>query len=99
MIRKLALTTTLLTLALPAIAHAAPRMEFALQDDDVFVSERSMSREKGLDHAAALGVKRIRVNVLWARTLTTDESAHPPPASGPQYDFSAIDALQADAAD
>src|SRR4051812_37898498 len=98
MIRKLALTTTLLTLALPAVAHAAPRMEFALQDDDVFVTERYMTREKGLEHAAALGAKRIRVNVLWARTLTTDESAHTPPANGAQYDFSAVDALQLAAA-
>src|SRR3954447_16659414 len=98
MIRKLALTTTLITLALPAAAHAASRMEFALQDDDVFVTERYMSREKGLQHAAALGAERIRANVLWARTLTTNENARRPPKGGPQYEFSAVDALQAAAA-
>src|SRR3954469_4205119 len=99
MIRKLALTTTaLLMLALPAAAHAAPRMEFALQDDDVFVAERYMPREQALDHAAALGTKRIRVNLLWARLLTSDASDRTPPAGGPQYNFTQIDALQAAAA-
>src|SRR5689334_14037898 len=97
MIRKLALTTTLLTLLLGATAHAAPGMEFALQDDDVFVHENAMTREKGLDHAVALGAKRIRVNLLWARTLTSDESARTAPKHL-EYDFSAVDALQAAAA-
>ena len=98
MTRKLALFTTLLTLALPAVAQAAPGMEFALQDDDVFVEQRWMARETALEHAADLGTKRIPVNVLWARTLTTDAHHKTPPANGPQYDFSRIDALQADAA-
>jgi hypothetical protein len=97
MIRKLALSTTLLSLALPAVAHAAPGMEFALQDDDVFVAQHYMTREKGLDHAVALGTKRIRVNLLWARLLTTDASHRTPPAHGPEYNFTQIDAL-ADAA-
>jgi hypothetical protein len=96
--RKLALTTLLLTLALPAAAHAAPRMEFALQDDDVFVEQRWMTRHTALEHAAELGTKRIRVNVLWARVLTTDAAHRTAPARGPQYDLSRIDALQADAA-
>ena len=98
MIRKLALSTTLLTLALPAVAHAAPGMEFALQDDDVFVEQRWMTRDTALEHAAHLGTKRIRVNILWSRTLTSDPTHKTAPADGPQYDFSRIDALQAAAA-
>ena len=90
MTRKLALLTTLLTLlALPAVAQAAPGMEFALQDDDVFVEQRWMTRDAALEHAADLGTKRIRVNILWSRLLTTDAEHKTPPAAGPQYDFSA----------
>src|SRR4051794_28824837 len=95
MIRKLALATTLLTLTLPAAAHAAVGMEFALQDDEVFVAEHLMTREKALEHAAKLGAKRIRVNVLWSRALMSDAAHKKPPADGAHYDFSSIDALHA----
>src|SRR3954468_6815679 len=99
MIRKLALTTLLLTVALPAAAaHAASGMEFALQDDDVFVEQRWMTRETALEHAADLGTKRIRVNILWARSLTAGADHKTPPAAGPQYDFARVDELQAAAA-
>src|SRR3954469_12128385 len=100
MIRKFALTTTLLTLfAIPASeAHAASGMEFALQDDAVFVDQRWMPREQALEHAEELGTKRIRVNLLWARMLTSDASHKTAPANGPVYDFSRVDELQAAAA-
>ncbi len=73
-------------------------MEFALQDDAVFVDQRWMARDKALEHAAELGTKRIRVNILWARTLVSGAEHRTPPANGAQYDFSRIDALQAAAA-
>ena len=99
MIRKLALASlTLISLAVPANALAARGMEFALQDDAVFVDQRWMARDKALEHAAELGTKRIRVNVLWSRVLTSDASHKTAPADGPVYDFSRIDALQAAAA-
>jgi hypothetical protein len=73
---------------------ASSSMEFALQDDDVFLRQQGMDRDAGLDHAVALGVTRIRVNVLWNGVLVPGStSAHP------VYDFSRIDALQQDAAD
>jgi hypothetical protein len=94
MIRRLALATALATLAVPAAsAHASKHMEFALQDDAVFVHEAFMPREKALDHAKKLGTKRIRVNILWARTLMSGEKARKAPKN-PAYDFSRIDALQ-----
>jgi hypothetical protein len=68
-------------------------MEFALQDDDVFVHQFGYDRDRGLDHAAALGATRIRVNVLWSRTLVSGG------ANKPIYDFSAIDALQQSASE
>src|SRR5262245_15355488 len=99
MIRKIALSTlTLLAVAVPAQAHAARSMEFALQDDAVFVDERWMDRDQALEHAQDLGTKRIRVNILWSRALTSDASHKVAPANGPVYDFSRIDALQAAAA-
>jgi hypothetical protein len=101
--RSLAAGVSLLTLLLallagPARAHAARGMEFALQDDAVFVDQRWMARDTALDHAAALRTKRIRVNVLWARALVRGAAGHHVPAAGPVYDFSRIDALQVAAA-
>lgn len=99
MIRKFALPTVLLMAAvLPATASAAPRMEFALQDDAVFVDQRWMTRDAALEHARALGTKRLRVNILWARSLVSGAEHHTPPAGGAQYDFSKVDALHAAAA-
>src|SRR3954452_2820103 len=99
MIRRLALATALITLVVPAAsAQASSRMEFALQDDSVFVNEYFMPREKALEHAKKLRAQRIRVNVLWARTLVSGANAKKPPKKGAQYDFSRLDALQAAAA-
>jgi hypothetical protein len=56
------------------------------------VHSQGYDRDRALNHAVALGATRIRVNVLWARTLASGGAAHP------VYDFSAIDALEAAAA-
>ena len=62
MLRKLVAATLLLLLALPsAAAQAAPKLEFALQDDAVFVNQAWMPREAALAHAQQLGATRIRV--------------------------------------
>ena len=90
-VRRLLPLLLLACLVFPATAGAS--MEFALQDDDVFVHQHGYDRDRGLDHAVALGVSRIRVNVLWSRVLVRGGSADP------VYDFSAIDALQEDAAE
>src|SRR3954468_9863716 len=99
MLRFLIAGLSLLTLAvaLPARAHAAAGMEFALQDDAVFVDQRWMERDTALDHAVELGTTRIRVNVLWSRLLVGDAAARTTPKTV-TYDFSRIDALQAAAA-
>jgi hypothetical protein len=90
MLLRLCAPLLFLLCAFPASAPAA--MEFALQDDPVFVHSQGYDRDRSLDHAVSLGATRIRVNVLWARTLMSGGAAHP------VYDFSAIDALQAAAA-
>ena len=92
-VRRILPLTLLALLLLPSVARASSDMEFALQDDDVFVHQQGYDRDRALDHALALGVTRIRVNVLWARTLVSGG------ASKPVYDFSAIDALQEEAQD
>ena len=94
----LSLLLIALALTVPSAARAARGMELALQDDAVFVDQRWMERERALDHAEDLGTKRIRVNVLWARTLVHGANARTVPAGGPVYDFSRIDALQHSAA-
>jgi hypothetical protein len=68
-------------------------MEFALQDDAVFVDQRWMERDVALDHAVELGTRRIRVNVLWARLLAGDAYSRTRPDTV-AYDFGRIDALQ-----
>src|SRR3954452_14199394 len=95
MIRKLAVgSLTLAALVFPAGAYAARGMEFALQDDSVFVEQRWMTRDMALKHASALGTKRIRVNILWAYALTTNPRHTKPPKGGPVYDLSRVDALE-----
>jgi GH35 family endo-1,4-beta-xylanase len=91
--RLLALIPLLAALYVPSSAGASSSMEFALQDDDVFVNQVGLDRDRALEHASELGVSRIRVNVLWARILVSGGS------SNPVYDFSAIDALQEAAQD
>jgi hypothetical protein len=90
--RILPLTLLALLLA-PAAARASSDMEFALQDDDVFVQQYGYDRDRALEHAEALGATRIRVNVLWERSRVSGG------ASDAVYDFSAIDSLQEAAAE
>jgi hypothetical protein len=91
----LALLPVLVLHAAPA--HASAGMEFALQDDDVFIHSALKARERGLAAAQKLGVKRIRVNVLWSRVEVDDPKARKAPRH-PLYDFGAIDQLQFEAA-
>jgi hypothetical protein len=92
-VRRLPLLILLALLLVPAKALASNSMEFALQDDDVFIYQSGLDRSEGLDHAEDLGVQRIRVNVLWSRVLVPGSTS-----DKPVYDFSAIDSLQSEAA-
>jgi hypothetical protein len=91
LVRRILPLTLLALFLLPAAARASANMEFALQDDDVFVHQTGYDRDRALEHAVALGATRIRVNVLWDRVLVSGG------ATNPVYDFSAIDALQEEA--
>jgi hypothetical protein len=92
-VRRILPLTLLALLMLAPAARASSDMEFALQDDDVFVHQRGYDRDRALDHAVALGATRIRVNVLWERVRVSGG------ASNAVYDFSQLDSLQEAAAD
>jgi hypothetical protein len=91
LVRRILPLTLLALLLAPAAARASTDMEFALQDDDVFVHQQGYDRDRALEHAVALGATRIRVNVLWERVRVSGG------ATNAVYDFSPIDALQEEA--
>src|SRR4051794_31696163 len=92
-----ALVCAAVTTILPAPAHASAGMELALQDDNVFVQQYGMTRAPGRPAAKRLGVKRIRVTPLGARSLPPGASSRKAPAA-PAYNFAAVDQLQQEAA-
>ena len=85
------LTLVVLALAAPS-AHAAPRMEVALQDDPVFLHRHYYDRDKALAQAREMGVTRLRVSVGWAATLGSQALGRTRPSSI-DYDFSRFDDL------
>jgi hypothetical protein len=75
-------------------SHAARNMELAIQDDALFVQGNKRFRgNKAFDYARALGVTRIRVNLLWAYTMPRSQyNARRKPATI-NYNFTQIDQL------
>ena len=86
------MTLVALALAAPSSASAAPGMEFALQDDSVFVAREYYSLNKALDQAAALRITHLRVNVLWAATVGRSASSRSKPRKI-KYDFTSYDQI------
>jgi hypothetical protein len=72
-------------------AAAAPKMELAVQDDPVFVTQSYYDRERALQQARDLGVSRIRVNVAWATAVRGAEQKNAPQPL--TYDWAHYDAL------
>jgi Cellulase (glycosyl hydrolase family 5) len=84
----------------PGDARAARGMELALQDDAAFlVGSKRVTRQRALDYARQLGVTRLRVNLLWAYTMTPQayNARRKPREIG--YQFDQVDALIDAAAD
>jgi hypothetical protein len=67
-----------LTLAISAVvapsAHAARGMEVGLQDDAVFLYQSYYNRDLALQQARQLGVTWLRVNVLWNRIASAQNT-------------------------
>jgi cellulase (glycosyl hydrolase family 5) len=80
------------TAALAGEARAGRGMELAVQDDAVLVSKGYFKNtDKAYDHLRALGTTRIRVNVLWAYTMSKAQyNARSKPA-GLIYNFAIYD--------
>jgi hypothetical protein len=81
-------------LVAPNETHASRGLELALQDDATFVvGGKRVPRERAFDYARQLGVTRLRVNLLWAYTMTPQVySARRKPAQI-QYLFNQFDSL------
>jgi Cellulase (glycosyl hydrolase family 5) len=78
----------------PDDTRAARGLELAIQDDATFVQgSKRWSGDRPFDYAKALGVTRIRVNLLWAYTMPPEQyEARQRPATI-TYDFTQIDSL------
>jgi hypothetical protein len=101
LVRTLPLTLALLLVLAAAAApraHAAPGMEFAVQQDSVFVHEhpnrqlRPRPRERGLQLATQLHAGWIRANVIWSVVLAHYARNKREPGFY-TYDWSQYDAL------
>ena len=78
----------------PDDTRAARGLELAIQDDSLFVQGHSRWQgDKAFDYARAIGVTRIRVNLLWAYTMPQPQyDARRKPAEI-NYNFTQIDSL------
>jgi Cellulase (glycosyl hydrolase family 5) len=78
----------------PDDTRAARGMELAIQDDSLYVQgNRRWPGDKSFEYARALGVTRIRVNLLWAYTMPEVQyDARRKPAAI-NYNFTQIDSL------
>jgi hypothetical protein len=77
-------------------AQAARGMEVALQDDSVFLTNSWYGRDRAFQRAQELGVTRLRVNMLWARTISHNTGRSVP--ADPGYQWGNYDALVSQAA-
>jgi hypothetical protein len=96
LLAALVVAASLLTgiLLAPGDARAARGMELAIQDDSLFVQgNKRFQGNKAFDYAKQLGVTRIRVNLLWAYTMSRQQyNARRKPATI-NYNFTQIDDL------
>jgi hypothetical protein len=95
-----ALTVLTCCLVAPGDARAARGMELAIQDDSLFVQgNRHWRGDKAFDYARAIGVTRIRANLLWAYTMPQKQYSARRKPRRINYNFTEIDRLIDRAAD
>ena len=76
----------------PGDTRAARNMELAIQDDYLFVQGNSRWQgDRPYEYARAIGVTRIRVNLLWAYTMTPEQYNARNKPSSIAYQFLAVD--------
>jgi Cellulase (glycosyl hydrolase family 5) len=78
-----------------ADAHAARGMEIAIQDDAALVTQSyqkyHLTRDRALRFARAFGVTRVKVNLVWANTLTPSQRRARTRPADLQYQFGGVD--------
>jgi hypothetical protein len=92
--RMLLLVALASVVALPvfaAPAHAAKKMEAALQDDGVFIFNSDIGRENALASARFMGATTIRMNILWWQAVPVAQRNQATVPSNIAYNFSAWD--------
>ena len=78
----------------PDDTRAARGMELAIQDDALFVQGNSRwPGDKPFDYARAIGVTRIKVNLLWAYTMPESQYDVRRKPAAINYNFTQIDSL------
>ena len=78
----------------PGEAKAARGMELAIQDDGLFLQGRKgWGGERAFDYMRALGVTRIRVNLLWSYTMGPSQYGARRKPSRIYYQFGQVDEL------
>ena len=81
-------------LVAPDEAKAGRGMELAIQDDALFVQGRKgWGGDRPYEYARALGVTRIRVNLLWAYTMPSNQYGARNKPQTINYQFAQIDEL------
>src|SRR5215207_5937120 len=78
----------------PGEAKAARGMELAIQDDGLFLQGRKgWGGERAFDYIGALGVTRIRVNLLWSYTMGPNQYGARRKPNRIYYQFGQVDEL------
>jgi len=72
-------------------ARAARGMEISLQDDPVFVGKEYFNSTRGYSHLKKLGVSRLKINVVWAYTLSDSQARARQKPANLAYNFGTID--------
>ena len=83
-----------LPLLAAAPAHAAKKMEVVIQDDSVFLYQADYyDRETAFRQLRKLGATRLRLNVLWFRTMPSSQALQRTKPSRIDYDWSIWDSV------
>ena len=86
-----------LLLLIPASAQAAAGLELGVQDDAVVLDRHYGDAGLALDRAADLGAERVRVNLIWSRSMPLSQAKARLPPEVVAWDFSSLERLYQDA--
>ncbi len=86
---------TVLPMASASPAHAAKKMEVAIQNEGVFLYGSYYDQDLAYRQLRALGATHLRMNVLWFEAVVADQRDQRTKPSNIRYDFSQWDAAVA----